>query len=131
MRKWIVRAAMVAVIGFVGYGAYDYYRAGLHTRPEMPPDAFSLSFKGGMRGIMVDVPDDRETRRYRAYPSDVPSYMEFAWSTCSTPTNEEAPHVERWMTENHVPGNRFEAVCRIEVDDETVVRGFITSVPRL
>lgn len=131
MRKWTIGVGLVAVLGFVGYGAYDYYRAGLHTRPEMPPGAFSMSFKSGFRAILVDVPNDRETRRYFGYPADVPFYLEDAWSLCSPPTEKEKLQTEAFMKAQDFPGSRFEVVCRILVDDETVTRGFITSVPRL
>lgn len=131
MWKWIIRVGLVAVLGFVGYGAYDYYRADLHTRPEMPPGAFSMSFKNGLRAILVDVPNERETRRYFGYPADVPFYLEDAWSLCSPPTEKEKLQTEAFMKAQDFPGSRFEVVCRIQVDDETVTRGFITSVPRL
>lgn len=131
MWKWILRIGLIAVVGYVGYGAYDYYRAGLHTRPEMPPGAFSISFKSGFRAVLVDVPDERDTRRYFGYPFEVPFYLEDTWSICSPPTEEEAPEAAAFMEAQDFPGARFEVVCRIQVDDETVVRGVITTVPKL
>ncbi len=122
---------LVAVACFVGYGIYDYFRAGLHTRPEMPQGAFSISFKTGFRAILVDVPNERDTRRYFGYPAEVPFYLEDAWSICSPPTSDEEPEAVAFMEAQDFPGARFEVVCRIQVDDETVIRGVITTVPRL
>lgn len=97
----------------------------------MPPGAFSFSFKNGLRAVVVDIPDERGNRRYFGYPTEVPFYLEDAWSICSPPTAEEAPAATAFMEAQDFPGDRFEAVCRIQVDDETVVRGIITTVPRL
>jgi hypothetical protein len=131
MWKWIGGLILLGAVGFVAWAAYDYYEAGLHTRPEMPPGAFSLSYKNGLRAILVDVPDDRETRRYFGRPVDVPFYLEDAWAFCSPPEGTEVAEAERWLAEAGQPGMRFEAICRIDVDGETVIRGFITTVPRL
>lgn len=61
----------------------------------------------------------------------VPFYLKDAWAKCSPPTEEEKPNVEIFLAERNMPGQRFEAVCRIQADNDTVVRGLITSVPRL
>ncbi len=74
------RVGLVVILAFGGYVAYDSYMAGYHTRPEMPEGAFSLSYKNGLRGILVDVPDERQTRRYLAVPMKVAFYLEDAWS---------------------------------------------------
>lgn len=42
MWKWIVG---LTVAGFLGYGAYDYHRAGFHTAPPLEEGDFLLSFK--------------------------------------------------------------------------------------
>lgn len=131
MWKWIGRVLVVAVVAFVGYGAYDYYRADLHTRPDMPPGAFSISYKNGMRAILVGVPNEKETRRYFGYPAEVPFYIQEAWAFCTPPEEDEKQATAHFIKESNKPGERFEAVCRIQVDEETVVRGYITSVPRL
>jgi len=122
---------LLGIIDIVGWVVYDYYRAGLNTRPEMPPGAFSLSYKSGLSAILVDVPDERETRRYFGYPADVPFYIEDAWTFCSAPEGNEVAEAERWLAEADQPGMRVEAICRIDVDAETVIRGIITTVPRL
>jgi hypothetical protein len=83
MRKWIISAAVIVVVGFI---AYDYFRAGFHTRPEMPEGAFSLSYKNGLRAIMVGVPDVRPERKYLGVPFQVQPWYEKSWSFCSAPS---------------------------------------------
>ncbi|MBE7731459.1 hypothetical protein [Devosia faecipullorum] len=131
MWKWVGRIVVVAVLGWVGYATYDWYMAGHHTRPEMPEGAFSLSYKNGLRGILVDISNEKETRRYFGFPQEVPNYLRDAWSWCQPPTEAEAPQVAQFLEERNMPGERFEAVCKITADDDVVVRGIITSVPRL
>lgn len=131
MWKLIGGAVVLGVVGFVGWGVYDYRMAGLHTRPDMPPGAFSISYNSGLRAILVDVPDERETRRYFGLPADVPFYIEDAWTFCSPPEGDEIAEAERWLAEADQPGMRVEAICKIDVDGETVIRGIITTVPRL
>jgi len=126
MWKWIVGGLIVI---WAGFAVYDYYRAGLHTRPEMPDGAFSISYKNGLRAILVDVPNDRETRRYFGYPTDVPFYLEDAWSICKPPTDDELQEFKEVKNDN--PGERFEGICRIQVDEDVVIRGIVTSVPKL
>lgn len=126
MWKWVI---LVIILGGGGYMAYDSYMAGHHTRPEMPEGAFSLSYKNGLRGILVDVPNEKETRRYLGVPMEVPFYLKDSWSWCRPPTEEEGPQVAQFMAERDWPGQRFEAVCKITVDGAEVVRGLIISVP--
>ena len=121
-----------AVLCGGGWFAYDYYKAGLYKRPDMPEGAFSLSFAGGFRGIMEGVPDERFTRRYRAHsPNDLPEYLKEAWAFCK-------PQDETWVDayfaqrgRGRDPGEKFVGLCTIDVEGETVVRGVITSVPDL
>lgn len=131
MFKWLFRIGLLAILGWIGYVTYDWYMAGHHTRPEMPEGAFSLSYKNGLRGIVVDVADERETRRYFGFPQTVPHYIEDAWSWCHPPTEEEAPQVAKFLADRNMPGERFEAVCKVTADDDVVFRGLITSVPKL
>jgi hypothetical protein len=105
MFKWIVRLLFVGVLGWLGYGAYDYFRAGLHTRPEMPDGAFSISYANGLRAILTGVPNEEEARRYFGFPQEV--------------------------EDRNMPGERFEVVCKVTADEDVVVRGVITSVPKL
>ena len=131
MNKWVMKGLAVLVVGGVGYGVYDSYRAGHFSRPEMPPGAFSLSYKNGLRAILVDIPNQMETRRYFGFPLDVPFYLKESWSFCARPTDDDKGHVAEFMKDRNMPGERFEAVCKIKVDDDIVVRGVITSVPRV
>lgn len=128
MWKWLVLFVLLAGGGFV---AYDGYMAGLHARPAMPDGAFSISYRNGLRAILVDVPNEQETRRYFGIPLDVPLYLQDAWSYCRPPTKEEGAEVAVFMQERDMPGERFEAVCKLTVDDDTVTRGLVTSVPKL
>lgn len=129
MKRWIFLVALALILLGAGYVAYDYYRAGFHTRPQMPKGAFSISYENGMRSILVDVADEREARRYFGFPADVPFYLEDAWSFCRPIPRAEATKIMAYR--ERYPGERFEALCTIEVDDEIVIRGFISSVPRL
>lgn len=122
---------ITVVVAVVGYIAYDSYKAGLHTRPDMPAGAFSLSYKNGMRAILVDVPDERQSRRYLGTPMKVPFYLGDAWSFCYPPNNDEMAQFATLIRSREWPGERFEAVCKITVDSEVVVRGFITTVLKL
>lgn len=126
MWKWVIGLLVCAGVGYV---AYDYYRADLHRRPDMPEGAFSISYKNGLRAILVGVPNERETRRYFGFPADVPFYLEDAWSFCTPPTEMEVKEFESKRNQN--PGERLEAICRIDVDGDVVVRGLITTVPKL
>lgn len=97
----------------------------------MPEGAFSLSYKNGLRAILVDIPNEKNTRRYFGFPTEVPFYLEEAWSFCSPPSKDERKDVSAFMKGRNWPGERFEAICKIEVDNKVVVRGVITSVPKL
>jgi len=131
MWKWVKRLILAAVLIGVGFTAYDSYKYGYHTRPKMPDGAFSLSYKSGLRGILVDVPDEKENRRYLGYPMDVPFYLKESWSFCRPPQENEKAQASEFMEKRDWPGERFEAVCKIDVDNKTVIRGLITSVPRI
>lgn len=131
MRKWFVRLIALIVIAGGSYTVYDYYRAGLHKRPAMPVGAFSHSYKNGLRAILVGISNEEKTRRYFGFPFDVPFYLKDEWSFCFSPGEDDRENVVAFMKERDWPGMRFEAICKIEVGDETVVRGVIASVPRL
>lgn len=128
MLKWIVLVAVLIGVGFLGY---DQYRAGHFTRPPMPNGAFSLSYKNGLRAIVVGIPDEKSARRYLGFIAEVPFYLEDAWSYCRRPRDDEQENVSTFMKGRDWPGERFEAVCEIDVDGEVVVRGWITSVPKV
>ncbi|WP_170787748.1 hypothetical protein [Ruegeria lacuscaerulensis] len=126
MWKWLAGGALVIGMGYI---AYDYYRAGFHTRPELPEGAFSISFKSGLRAILVDVPNERASRRYFGYPVEVPFYLEDVWSYCYQPPDSEREQLRQQLGDR--PGERIEGVCEIDVDGDMVVRGVVTSVPKL
>ena len=129
MRKWFNRIAGVLLLLLGAYAAYLYFAGGYHTRPELPTGAFSASFKSGLRAIMIDLPDERTTRRYLGVPFDVPFWAEDAWSSCSRPTKQETSRI---LAEVDIgPGSRLEAICKIQADDTTIIRGAVISVPRL
>lgn len=128
MLKWIVLAAVLAGVGYL---TYDQYRAGYFTRPPMPEGAFSLSYKNGLRAILVGIPEEKSTRRYLGFGANVPFYLEDAWSFCRPPLEDEMQKVSKFMSDRDWPGERFEAVCEVKVDGRPVVRGWITSVPRV
>ena len=123
------RIAAVLVLGWVGYSVYVSYKAGFFSRPEIPEGAFSLSFDNGLRAIVEGVADERVARRYFGVAMEVPSYLEEAWSLCIPPTPDEEKQISD--ARGNRPGERIEAVCRVKVDEDVVVRGFITTVPRL
>ncbi len=131
MWKWIGGALLIGIVGYLGYGFYDFYRAGLNTRPEMPESAFSISYKNGLRAILTGVPNEEKSRRYFGFPQKVPYYLEDAWSFCAPPEGEEVAMATKFIEDRDMPGERFEVVCKLTADKDVVVRGIITSVPRL
>lgn len=128
MFKWI---GIFALIAGGSYVAYDTYMSGYFTRPTLPEGAFSLSYKNGLRGIMVGIPDEREKRRYFGVPLEVAFYLKDSWSWCSPPTKEEAARAAQLMAQQNWPGQRLDAVCKIAVGEEQVVRGLIVTVPKV
>ncbi|WP_171184115.1 hypothetical protein [Ruegeria sp. HKCCC2117] len=128
MGKWILRLIGVLVLGFGGGVVYDYFATGLHTRPEMPPGAFSLSFEDSRRVIMLDTPDERFIRNYIMKPrTDVPDYFKDSWSYCKPPTDEERTILEEAL--NPGPGMRLDGVCSLDADGEIIPTGLVFSVP--
>lgn len=125
------RIVLIVILAFGGYVAYDTYMAGYHTRPKMPEGAFSLSYKSGLRGILVNVPEEKETRRYLGVPMEVPFYLKDSWSWCSPPTKEESARAAQSMAERDWPGQRLDAVCKITVEGKEIVRGLIITVPKV
>jgi hypothetical protein len=128
MIKWLL---LIVILSFGGYTAYRYVGAGYHTRPEVPEGAFSVSFPSGLRGVVVDLPDDRARRRYLGVALEVPSYLEKTWSWCRPPTTADNPQVVQFMESRDLPGARFEAICEIVLDGDLVTRGLLISVPRV
>lgn len=140
----------LALLGGAGYFTYDFFRAGNWSLPELPDGAYTLSFKNGFRAIVLDadVPDTSKAdapryfrslgvanreRRYFGVPFEVQPWFRDAWSWCEKPTEEEKAEIAKMPAhfQKSVELARFEAVCRIYVDDKSVVRGLVFSVPRL
>lgn len=118
---------LVIIAVLASRGAYEYFGAGLHTRPPMPEGAFSISFKSGLRAVVVDVPDVRPERKYLGAPFDVPTWYEDSWSFCAAPTPDELAEAENQDLD---PGMRLEAMCKIDLGDgEQIVRGALLSIP--
>ena len=150
--KWILRLGLVGVLGLAGWACYDAYRGGYFDLPDLPDDAYPISFQNGLRGIVYDVEATNETyenapkyfrrlimaktdRRYIGVPVDVATWFEDAWSTCRPDIPEAQSYFEESMPEElkaRLQGTRFEAICVIELEDqEDIVRGAIYSVPKL
>lgn len=126
MLKWIGIALLIALIGVIGLVIYDNHRTGYSTLPELADNQFPLSFQGGLRAIMTDVPDETATRNYYARtPREVPPWFEDVWSICRAPTSVER---SRFMAR---PGERLEAICEIEADGGIFIRGWVSSAPKL
>jgi hypothetical protein len=149
MGKWIVRLILLAVIGGVGYYAYLFHRGGYFDLPEIGENSYTMTFKNGVRGIFVDpevtnpMPSNSRyfrrlisanpERQYLALAIDVPRWFEDTWSYCHPPTDEERAAVERDLTDEtkrDLIGARFEAICKIDADGESIWRGLIYSVPK-
>lgn len=149
MGKWIVRAVLIGVIGFASYRGYITYRNGYFSLPEFNETSYTITFKDGFRAIVVDpeVANPLESsplffrrltranpdRQYLGLPMDVPSWFEETWSYCYPPTDQERLAVESDMPEElrrDMIGARFDAVCKIDVDGQSLWRGLIYSVPK-
>lgn len=149
MWKWIVRLVLVGAVGSVGYYVYDEYRAGYFDLPEFNSTSYAISFKNGLRAIVVDpeVAEPMEDsqpffrrlsianpdRRYLGFPMEVPQWFEDTWAFCHPPTEEERTGIEGIFPDEFkrsLVGARFEAVCKIEADGESIGRGLIYSVPK-
>lgn len=152
MKRWIVRIVFLGILSFASLWAYNFYRAGYLSLPDLPDGAYTLSYKNGFRAIITDanISDPRPLgyegpkyfrslnaanpeRKYLGVPFNVQSWFEGAWSWCKSPTNQEKEDLNLMPDDfkRQVANARFEAVCRISVDDSEVVRGLIFSVPRL
>lgn len=148
MWKWVWRVIGMVFAGYVGLTFYTDYRAGYLNLPEFSETSYAISFKNGLRGIVVDpevsyVPQTKyfrrltianRDRRYIGVPSQVAPWFENVWSFCHAPSDEERAEVDQIMPEDskdRLVGARLDAICVIEADDARILRGFIYSVPRL
>ena len=150
MLRWVRRMIGFGILGYLAFWANDYHRAGYWTLPDLPDGAYTLSFKSGLRAIVVDaeVQDDtwgdgpkyfrslgmaNPDRNYLGFPLEVQPWFEDAWSWCKAPTEEEVAMLEQMPDDfkRRIENARFEAVCRIDVDGTKIMRGLIFSVPQL
>jgi hypothetical protein len=148
---WITKLIVIGVVGYGSYYAYKANRAGYFELPDLPQGAYILSFKNGMRSIVLDA-KVAEThlanapaflrllslanpnRQYIGLPFQVAPWFEDLWSTCIEPTEDDRAYFEATMpneTQNELIGARFDAVCYLDVDGgERLARGLIYSVPK-
>ncbi len=149
--KWILRLVLIVVVAVAGLAAYDFYRAGYLSLPDMPENTYTISFKNGLRGIIhVEQIEDESiarhpkysrslssanpSRNYLGIPFDVPTWFEDAWSTCNAPTPDDTKAVLQLLTEEtkrDLVGARLDAICMIEIEDkQPLLRGLLFSVPQ-
>ena len=150
MFKKTLAAIFVVVLGLLGWDAFNLYRGGFFSMPDLPEGAYAFSFKNGMRGIVLDaevaVPLDGHLEIYRRITSanpdrkylsvgmDVPTWFKDAWSTCKVLSAEEVAQIKKdipsLMTKDLATA-RLDAMCSVEADGKKILRGFLFSVPRL
>lgn len=150
MWKWFRRLLFIAVISVLGYATYDSYRGGFFNLPEISDTSYPISFKSGLRAILVDPevshpsPNTRPffrrlhiadpDRRYFGIRLDAPIWLRDVWSFCVRPTDEEFTYFTDTMpqeTARKLAGMRFDAVCTVEADGKKYANGLIFSAPRL
>ena len=131
MRAWISRIGI-----FLGWSAYDYYRMGYHSMPEIGDNDFPLVFDSGYRVIMERSEDKRFAEKvnrreylFAAY-LNTPEYFKDAWSRCKAPAGAEAREIEK-SSAAPGPGMRLEAVCTLDADGEILRTGIVYSIPDL
>jgi len=130
MRKWFNRFFLLFVFSIAFYAIYIYIIGGYYKRPELPTNSFSISFKSGLRAILVDIPDERLNRKYFGVVADVPFWAKDTWYYCKQPTKTEKQEIRK--TINFGKGSKLEAVCKKTVDENlTIFGGVVFSVPRL
>jgi len=130
MGKWLYRLFGIFFLSIMVYAIYIYISGGYYKRPELPANSFSISFKSGLRAILVDIPDERLDRKYFGVAFKVPFWAEDAWSYCKRPTKQESIEINNSI--NFGKGSKLEAICKAEVDkNTTITRGAVFSVPRL
>jgi hypothetical protein len=149
---WITKLVVLGVVGYGGYEAYLLHKGGYFDLPVMAYGSYTVSFKSGLRGIVVDaevstdaladshkifrrLSDANPDRRYLGIPFDVPVWFKDEWSTCIKPSEEELQYIEASLSDDakqQLTGARLDAFCYIETDgDQRIARGLIYSVPKL
>ncbi|TYB83472.1 hypothetical protein [Maritimibacter fusiformis] len=135
-RRWGWIIFLVAISLFAVWETYNYFRLGYHTLPELAENEFPLVFSNGLRGIVVDMEDERyavepnQARKYIGFvAAEVPGWFKDSWSYCKAPTEEERRDIEQNFDPG--PGARLDAVCSFDADGEIIHAGIIYSVPKL
>ena len=146
----LVRISSYLIIAGCIYGVYDHYRAGYFNLPDIPENAYTISFKNGFRAIVIDpdVSNVRSTsssdsfrrlaqanpeRKYLGLPYDVPTWFESSWSTCRVATETEEAQIRASFSANtsdQLRSARLDAICFINTDDDPLLRGLLFSVPK-
>ena len=130
--EWFVGALVIAGLGAFGYFEYMRYSVGYYDLPNNIPETASIhSFKGGLRGIFLNVPEEIRTdvRKVVGTSVELPEWYDGAWSYCRKPEGEM--DIEQLGVKLE-PGMRFEALCFIEVEgEEPLYSGALFSVPNL
>ena len=138
-RSWkttVTYGLCIAVVVFVAWFSYEYFRIGFHKLPPLSENEFPLALTNGLKGIMVDMEDIslridlEEPRKYIGFrAADIPPWYEDAWSRCHAPSEKEAEQISNSFDPG--PGARLEAVCSFNTDGEQTHAGIIYSVPDL
>lgn len=151
--KRILKLSGLGIVVCLCLGAYDSYRGGYFSMPVLLDGEYPVSFKNGLRAILVDVdvPTYRRAqarsqsqffrrlaaatpdRRYIGIPYQVASWFEDRWSYCHAPSEAEANAIRETMPPElklGMTGARLDAVCTIDSDGKTIPRGLVFSVPR-
>lgn len=151
MFKWLFRILLIGVLGLVSLGAFDSYRGGYFDLPDVPDGTLLISFKNGLRAMVVGLEVDDPTvaerapffrrlthadkdRKFLGFPAEVPSWFEDAWSTCVPATDAEREELHRSFSDDvkrSAAGARIDAICTLDVDGQKMLRGVILSVPKL
>ena len=150
MIKWLKRGLLLGLSTLVISFAYGEYRGGFYSLPELPDDAYAISFKNGFKAILYDFSLEEDVhvpslnyfrrlnivdqnRRYLGIPTDVSPWFEEMWSHCVLSGQEAKEYIESTMTQEtriRLAGARFEAMCLIEADGQKILRGALYSIPR-
>ncbi|NIZ63094.1 hypothetical protein DL239_19190 [Sedimentitalea sp. CY04] len=150
MFKWFFRMLLLCIVGVIGFATFGWHQKGLLNIPHLPEGAYAFS-RGGLRGVVfgqeVSNPTGVESpkffrqlihvnpeRMYLSLPLQVPHWLEDTWSNCTPPTGNEAADFEQSMPDDlkrNLVGARLDAVCRINLESEEVLRGLLYSIPNL
>ena len=149
MKKRFFQLVGVLVAGCIAFFAYDSYVGGYFSVPELPERAYLISFKTGLRAIVLDVEaTDRSlesapkffrrlalanpNRKYLGVALEVQPWFEKAWSWCTKPTPDDIKSFSNMPLEfkARFEAAKFEAVCRVKSDGKEIIRGLIFSVEK-